>query len=395
MWGVVHGEQVSPDLIGRHASNTTTSTELLANDPVLPAGTRGAKTLRVDGKPFFPVGMYTLQDRGGQHDKVLAEARAAGFNCTFFYAYNDREIMPLLDAAARNGIRAFTYVTNPYKMRRGESTRDDIARDLVKRVGHPALLGWYLVDEPEGIGELPAQKAEWFYRLVKQLDSKHPCAMVVMSPAAAREYGKHTDIMWVDPYPIPDRPVTFVADTIAKTIAAVPDKPVWAVLQAFDWNVWRNGKIDKVHRPTPEEARCMTYLALVHGARGVIYWAHSATKYNIRDYPDHWEYMKKLAGELRDLSPVLLEAPSTLKVEVAPPEAPIDTAVREHAGDHYVIAVNREPTTCSVTMSLPGITLARPAEVMFEGRLADHAGGSWSDEFEPLAVHVYRGATQR
>jgi hypothetical protein len=193
---------------------------------------------------------------------------------------------PQLDAAGRNDMRAFVYVSNPYNVRRGKWQIEEIEQDLAARLNQPALLGRYLVDEPEGIGETNQDTLRRLYETVKAKDMNHPCSLVIMSPHAASVYGFHSDIVWVDPYPVPDFPVTFVSERIDGVIKAVKgERPVWAVLQAFDWNKWRKGAIDRVHRPTPGEERCMTYLALVHGAKGIIFWTHTASRYYIRDYP--------------------------------------------------------------------------------------------------------------
>ena len=133
-----------------------------------------------------------------------------------------------------------------------------------------------------------------------------------MSAGAAKDYKASTDIMWADPYPVPKQPVTVVSDVVAGSVRNIEkDKPMWSVVQAFDWSVWDDGKLSGAHRPTPEEERCMTYLALVNGAKGIIYWAHSSSKYYIRDYPEHWNAIKKIAGELRGLTPVLITSTVT------------------------------------------------------------------------------------
>ena len=86
--------------------------------------------------------MYTLQDKAGKdHDAIMKEARAAGFNTTCFYAYTVESVMPLLDAAARNDIKAFVYPTIPFSVRKQPLSNDDIIRDVKARMNHPALLG--------------------------------------------------------------------------------------------------------------------------------------------------------------------------------------------------------------------------------------------------------------
>jgi len=347
--------------------------------------------LRVDGKPYFPVGIYTIQSKTGDHDACLKEAREAGFNTTVYYAWGLSNVTPLLDAAARQGIRAFVYPTSPYDVREGRATAESITKDVQARMKHPALLGWYLVDEPEGIGKSNATIVRDLYETVKRTDTGHPCSLVIMSPRAASDYARCADIVWIDPYPVPNRPVTYVSDCVGGAVGAVEKgKPVWAVPQAFDWSVWHTGKVDKVFRPTPEEERCMTYLALVHSAKGIIYWAHTASKYYIHNYPEHWEAVKKLAGELRDLSPMLLTVDSKRKAEVSPGSATIDTMVKELDGGVYLFAVNREPEACTASFGISRLSATGEAEVLFENRKVVLSGGAWEDQFKPLAVHVYR-----
>jgi len=350
--------------------------------------------LTVDGKPYFPVGMYTLQDgKGSDHDSVLREASEAGFNTTVFYAYTIETVTPLLDAAGRNGIKAFVYPTGPFSVVGADATLANAAKDVAARKNHPALLGWYLVDEPEGIGKAAVGKTRELYQIVKETDPNHPCSLVIMSPGAAAKYRACTDIMWIDPYPIPHSPVTYVTSCVAGAVKAVEkDKPVWAIPQAFDWNVWNTGKVNGVHRPTNEEERCMTYLALVHGAKGIIYWAHTASKYYIRDYPDHWAYMKKLAGEMHDLTPVLLTPDSQVMPGLEPKDAPVDIMVKQLGGETYVFAVNHDTKACAVKLSLPGMTASVPVEVLFEKRSVAAENGAWQDDSTPLEVHVYKGA---
>ena len=360
---------------------------LLSTSAVAGIGFNKDGFLMVEGKPYFPVGIYTIQSRDGDHDKVLSEARRAGFNTTVYYALTTETVTPLLDAANRHGIKAFVYPTMPFSLRKGTETTESITQDIQAKMNHPALLGWYLVDEPEGIGKADTQKTYELYRLVKKLDPKHPCSLVIMSAKAAGDFKDCADVIWTDPYPIPSGPVTVVADQTSACAKAIEGKPLWVVPQAFDWSVWHTGKVNQVHRPTPEEERCMTYLALVHGAKGIIYWAHTGSRYYIHDYPEHWAAVKKIAGELSYLSPILLTPDSKRKVTIE--GGSIDWMVKKLGGSTYVFAVNRETKDCHVTLALPGIGGSK-AEALFEGRSISMDRESWTDDFKPLEVHVYK-----
>jgi len=343
--------------------------------------------LTVDGAPYFPVGMYTIQSRGKDHDAYMKEAHEAGFNTTVFYALTTETVTPLLDAAGRNGLKAFVYPTMPFSLRKGTETTDSITKDIQDKMNHPALLGWYLVDEPEGIGKADPRKTLELYQLVKKIDPSHPCSLVIMSPKAASNFKDCADVIWTDPYPIPSKPASIIGPHTTACLNAIAPKPLWVVPQAFDQSVWRTGKVKEIHRPTPEEEHCMTYLALVHGAKGILFWAHTASKYYIRDYPDHWEAMKKIAGELKLLTPVLLTPNS--KIQVAVEGSGIDWMLKEMSGALYLLAVNKDPKPTAVSFTLPDVDKFQ-AEELFQSRRLAIEDGSIKDEFKPLEVHVYK-----
>ena len=352
----------------------------------------------VDQKPFFPIGIYNLRTRLGTPDdkvgeiteEIMAEAAQAGFNTTVLYDYETPNLLPLLDSCERHGIKAVVYPTIPFHKRKGDETLDTVRGDMKARMSHPAVLGWYVVDEPEGIGTAPSQAVRDLYQTIKEYDSDHPSAIVVMGAVAAGEYRSATDIMCADPYPLPDLPVTLVSDVVSGCVRNIEsDKPMWCIVQAFDWNAYE-GKFNGVHRPTPEEERCMTYLALANGAKGVIYWAHTAGKYYINDYPQHWAGLKKIAGELRDLSPVLVTPTVTGKLAVSPRGGAIQTMLKQDNGHWYALTVNSSGKPIEANFFLPDTPDGSNVEVLFEGRTISAEKDGWKDSFKPSEVHVYK-----
>jgi hypothetical protein len=347
--------------------------------------------LKVDGKPFFPLGMYSLQNRDGTpNDAIMLDAKSAGMNTTVLYHYRPTDpLIPMLDACQRTGLKAFIYPTVPFSVRQGNETPESMRNDIEKRTTHPAILGWYVVDEPEGIGEAPVQPVRDLYKFVKDIDQSRPCSMVIMSPEAAKDYRSCTDIMWIDPYPVPKQPITAVSDAVSGAIANIEkDKPLWCIVQAFDWNVWDHGKLIGEHRPTGDEERCMTYMALVNGAKGIIYWAYGSSKYYTADYPQHWLEVKKVASEVHDLTPVLL----TKTIDGLPFSSnnAIQSMLKKYNGNWYVLAVNSHREACNATFTIPGTANGTKIDVQYEGRSLSTNDASWTDNFKPLEVHVYR-----
>jgi len=184
--------------------------------------------------------------------------------------------------------------------------------------------------------------------LLRQLDPKHP---VWMNHAPRNRladlaaFGRAADIAGCDIYPVPeyrgghsdlaDRSLSCVGAYTDIMQASIPGKPVWMVLQGFGWadiqpdSSEEEKKINR--RPTFAESRFMAFDAIVHGARGILYWG---TAYIEKDSA-LWNDLLKLIRELAELQPVLSAPDSALKVdvEVGPGWGSADRGVRVLAKD--------------------------------------------------------------
>jgi hypothetical protein len=279
----------------------------------------------------------------------------------------------------------------------GVSGNDAISAAVVQAYkDHPAVLAWYLNDE---LPHKLVPDLTGYYERTKQADPNHPCLIVLCNRSELQYFPDTTDIMGVDPYPIPKGPIVDVnrfTDAAHKAVGGA--KPVWQVPQAFAWYQYNSKNPDRGHIPTPEElktgrapnyleARCMTYLSLTHGAKGLIYYCY----YDLRKLPQYnemWDWMKGIGTEVKTLSPILLSPEDLGTVKFAPENAPIHTKLKRHDGRLYLMAVNSGNEPCKVSFELKH-RLPREVEVMFEDRKAETAGRSLTDEFQPLEVHVY------
>jgi hypothetical protein len=133
------------------------------------------------------------------------------------------------------------------------------------------------------------------------------------------------------------------------------------------------------------EIRLETYLAIVHGARGVVWWACCYCKH---DHPRNWEATKRLAGELSRISPILLDKDAAQAVVFEPADAPIDVRLKQHAGKRYLLAVNHSPQpTGQVSFRLPDVKACRS---YFDGSPRAVGGESaFGDTFEAYGVRLY------
>ena len=366
-----------------------------------------ATTASWSGKlDFFPLGIYSARP------EAFAELKAAGFNSVQTYADSAAEVKAFVIAAERQGLKALVPV--PKEAWRWNPI---LSAHLMRRLGSSSgLLGWYLADEPEGRSLSPAHL--WKVReYVRWFDTAHPAAMVVLRDHKTHDYAPATDVLMVDPYPIPKMPFTWLSDTIDEARrAANGSKPVWAVIQAFNWaedsSSFEGGRL-----PTYEEERLLAYLSVVHGASGLFFFTYeSGGRIQITRHPGHWRGVKHLVGELSRLEPVLLapEASQGWRAYVAEAKgqalailpvahgngsqaSPLHFSVRRirkeaspniPEGD-YLIAVNVSRRPIRVTFQAPR-PLAAEVEVFAEDKTLPANGFRFDDTLGPLKAGIYR-----
>lgn len=181
------------------------------------------------------------------------------------------------------------------------------------------------------------------YSQLRQLDPAHP---VWMNHAPRNQiaqlaaFANAADIVGCDIYPVPFSPLVGHSDLAERSPASVgaytdrmqisaPGKPVWMVLQGFGWGDIQPERPDteraQLRRPTLAESRFMAYDAVVHGARGILYWG---TAYIEKD-SQLWQDLLALARELSALQPFLSapDANLSLSVEFAPTYGSVDRSV--------------------------------------------------------------------
>ena len=214
-------------------------------------------------------------------------------------------------------------------------------------------------------------------------------------PEDYRDYLRGCDIASFDIYP-----ASHEEASIAGNLWYVPQgvdrlrrwgegrKGVWCCIETTGIN-------NPTRRPTPQEVRSEVWMALIHGAKGIIYFAHEFKPKFIEAGLLADEEMARgvaaLNRQILDLAPVL-NAPDVAggaEVTSAGGRVPVDFLVKQHAGQTYVFAVAMRGDETTATFQVPGGGDAR-VEVIGEGRSIGSTGGRWSDRFAGYQVHLYR-----
>lgn len=294
--------------------------------------------LIVDGKPFLVLGVYVHP--ADNELAYLDRIKDSPFNCVIECGPR-KNVMDKIHAA---GLKAFP--RSPWRL--------DGARAVAREFrDHPALLGWYTIDEAP-VDRVPDKTA--IYQSFLAEDPDHPVIAVLDYPRNTDAFLGTFDILASDPYPVGYKrvPISSAADYPVqcreRTYAL---RPIWQVPQAFAWDWCRKyGHPAEDRYPTYTELRSMAWQAIAGGANGLLWYAASQIFRNspAEDLEENWGNLVKVAKEIRKHEAMILsdeEAPKAVSKN-----ADIAARTFQKDGRVWVLAVNKTtaPVTGAVTV---------------------------------------------
>ena len=266
------------------------------------------EVITADNMPFFPAGFYCYSPT---QPTLLEEEVVKGFNLYSPY----QKVLPetrgeriaYMDRAAEVGMKV-NY--NLLSVAGGggvgsahvKSTREEKWAALREEINalkdHPALLSWYIADEPDGQGVAP-ELLEEIYSEIKAIDKYHPITVVIMSAAVGRKFSGSADIIMCDHYPIPNSPAKEVISAVAGLKKELfYEKAIWFVPQTFGGGEWW------LREPTAAEMRMTIWGTAVAGARGY----QAFVRHGLNAFPKNqtmWAAYAKACQELQICAPLL------------------------------------------------------------------------------------------
>ena len=254
---------------------------------------------------------------------------------------------------------------------------------IAKYKDHPAVLCWMLYDAP-GYHREDLLHIYNIYNAAYKADPVHPSYLVITTPTVYKTFGRCCDVLAVDTYPITNGTLTDVGDNIALAYNQLDgDTPIWHCGQMFKWPEQR--------RPNPQEHRFMTYLPLIEGAKGILWYTYKGYgQYLPQDDPVLWQAHKKLLKELNQLTPLWLEPGFGESVELVTENNDIRAIIKSSPIGTFIIAVNKSKTdTYLVNFKLKEYFTGK-ISVFAEDRKINIKNGSLTDQFKPLDVHIYQ-----
>jgi Zn ribbon nucleic-acid-binding protein len=285
------------------------------------------------------------------------------------------------------------------------------------------IVGWMHGDEPDNAQALPKgqkgygppilpEKIVTDYKRIKETDPTRPVMLNLgqgvawdgyygrgvrtNKPEDYPQYLKGCDIASFDIYPVVhDKPAVagnlwYVARGVERLRQWTEgQKPVWCCIECT--HISNENK-----KATPQQVRSEVWMALIHGANGLIYFCHEFKprfiEAGLLADPEMAKGVGAINAQIKELAPVLNSPAVADGATAASSNADVPVAVmtRRHGEATYVFAVAMRDAETSATFNLPGLKAEAKVEVLGENRSIDAGAGQFTDAFKGYAVHLYR-----
>ncbi len=358
------------------------------NDPK----TDEIKPVIMNGKPRFIIGSYH-NPKDLDELKILEEN---GFNLVRSAADSNA-----LDMVEDAGLYAWLNTGGLIDFSKDKNIRMEKLTGLVNRFkDHPALAVWEIPDEALWSLGYPKfefmfygkqwseeqqdsilnvlsiaipEKAKGIAEGCEQLRNLDPIHPIWMNHAPRntishlRLFSKSADIVGCDIYPgykgvdghneLHNHRLSSVGGYTDIMQNAAPNKPIWMVLPGFSWDLLKlknpiRENLDPKKFPSYKHSRFMAWDAILHGAKGILYWG----SYKVSSKSLFWNSILGVTKEIAALEPFLLEKELKEKIKIDPIQftssvkTRVASTLRKH-DDDYLLVVLQEDLSQALNIS--------------------------------------------
>ena len=340
------------------------------------------RRLLVDGKPFFPLGLYT----SNANEEDLKIIHDSPFNCIM--AYGPPKDLEGMDKLSKYDLKIIYSIKDafpgtkycPKSIKTDEDAVAFVTQKVSTFANHPALIAWYINDERplSMLDKLIARQ-----QLMEELDPNHPTWVVLYQYTQIADYLHTFDIIGTDPYPIPGKGAYEAARWTNATVSgSFNHHAVWQVPQIFNWANYRKGPgSGKERKPTLAEIKCMFWLCIANGANGLIPYSYYDLKKPTNGVPFEvaWAEVCEAADMVKSQIPVLLSTEQAITATVN--AEMVDSRTWHYDGADYVLVVNGNEKPVEVKVRLG--SSASSATAVF-GPAPSLKGNAFSISLQPL-----------
>ncbi|MGQ9731226.1 MAG: hypothetical protein ACUVX8_08105 [Candidatus Zipacnadales bacterium] len=352
-----------------------------------------------DGKTcFLPLAMYQVPP------DQMSRVKEAGFNTVHLYTWegsqDDVKAREYLNACRENGLFAFVGFDRGNSSGSGlvQMNLDHVAARIGALRDHPALLAWYLFDEPDLTQQyVSPPNLQKLYQFIKALDPYHPVIVTFAMDNSLAQYPPAYDVHWTQVYGSTEQ----VRSRLLKHRAVLgPERKIMAILTCSDSAqsaALRAGQQveDRAFVPTPEKMRADIAMALALHSSGLAWWWYGDGRQHFltaADVPAAWQALTKAVAEVHTIEPLLTAEGEELPTELATePETARVVARCRRVGERAIIIVAsaEEERVVRYELTSRRLPLLTSAKVLFEDRTVAIMDGTLTDSIEPVGRHIY------
>jgi len=271
-----------------------------------------------------------------------------------------------------------------------------IMERVVEQVkGRDNLIGYFILDEPLlETGEDAVGRA--FYKDLNRMDGYRPAFLNYSSGIPpGRRAVDWSDALGADPYWIPAvkggkgrSSIQFVSRVVAMTDRRAEEvrSMTWTIPMAEYWSGCNRRIL------TPDEQKCQTYLALIHGTRGIFYFKYPLLSQALHDS------LRELAGQMKILGPACMAPAVAQDVAYLPGETdPIRNVFtdvqaclkRNPGGGYLLLAANTAAYPVYTSFVVDGVKTGTKIKRLFAESSFECKHGMFQDRLAPYAVRAY------
>ena len=347
---------------------------------------------------FFPIGVWL------QNPNNAARYKAAGINVyVALWRGPTPEQLAALKAAGMRVICAQN-------------------KNALSRLDDPTIVGWMHGDEPDNAQSLPDGQGygppippETIAQNYQKLRANDPTRPVLLNlgqgvawdnyigrgvrrnhPEDYAEYVRGCDIASFDIYPVAhDKQevagkLEYVGGGVERLVRWTGGlKPVWSCIECTHIG-------NEKAKATPEQVRSEVWMALIHGAKGLVYFVHEfKPKFNeaaLLDDPPMLAAVTELNRQICQLAPVL-NSPALqtgVSVKSSAEQVPIAFMAKHHGDATCLFAVAMRNASTRGAFELSNLQNSTTVEVLDEARTIPVRNGRFEDAFKPYETHLYR-----
>ncbi|MCM8786166.1 MAG: hypothetical protein NC827_04650 [Candidatus Omnitrophica bacterium] len=362
------------------------------------------REILIDDKPFFPIMSWV------QPVALFEENIKIGVNVFVGQGARGEKPKEFLDACQKMGVYGAISIHSVEQKNIVSELKD-----------HPALLFWWLPDEPDnyGRGKLPKytpEEIKELYEMIKSIDKEHPVFVNFGSglgtgslPIPARKYFEYIPycdgLTTTGSYPenAPGEPKEFFNKARAMRYLVRFDttkkKPLGQWIGLSYIGAETQNPDPTARGPKPEEVKAQIWMCIVEGATSIGFFPHSWStpeNPNVRNYTqfrvtdDVKKEVKRITDQIKELTPVILSSDSAKKVNLINlEETDVNIRVKEKGDEIYIFASNTRPREGKVKFEIDQSIKVISVKVYGENREIKNQGNNFEDTFKTYEPHIY------